>query len=303
MDLSSATVAVTGASGFIGRYLVRGLLARRAKVVAVVRNPTRLADLSVPALTIKTADLADRDALTAAFSGTDAIINNAAFVSVAHADRQTYLQANLKGVENVFRAAHAAHVFRMVHMSSAVAYRKKPGHRYDESDPLWADTDPSHRFSHYAVSKGAGERAAWALAHQLNLVLSTARPHTVYGAHDRGTFSIWLERFMKWPITVWPAYLKLPSIYAGDLAEAILRMLERPAAHHKAYNLACSADQISYWNLMQAYRKAGGGRARLVVPIPVPVTLRYTTDRAQQDLAFTPRPLHAAFSDMLSLQK
>ncbi|HMV67179.1 MAG TPA: NAD(P)H-binding protein, partial [Myxococcota bacterium] len=40
--MSRSTIAVTGATGFLGRYLVRALLRRGARVVAVVRNPARV---------------------------------------------------------------------------------------------------------------------------------------------------------------------------------------------------------------------------------------------------------------------
>ena len=38
MQLDNATIAVTGATGFLGGYLVEALLARSARVIAVVRN-------------------------------------------------------------------------------------------------------------------------------------------------------------------------------------------------------------------------------------------------------------------------
>lgn len=303
MDLAGQKIAVTGASGFIGRYLVRALHTRGAEVQAVVRAPDRLAGLPKDRVHPRVADLTDRDALTAAFDGARAVINNAALVSVVKGQKNAYIHANVLGVENVLHAARDAGVTRVVHMSSAVAYRKKPGHTYEESDPLWSGDEPSHRFSHYAVSKGAGERTAWALAERFGLELSTARPHTVFGAHDRGTFSIWLERFMRSPITVWPVYLRFPSIYAGDLAEAVLRMLERKSAVHRAYNLASPPEAASYWDLMQAYRQTGGGRARLVIPFPVPILRRYPTDRAERDLDFTPRPLLDAFTHMHRLTR
>src|SRR2546422_6216370 len=46
MDLRGAAVAVTGATGFLGRYITDVLLARGAHVIGVVRNPGRVPELA-----------------------------------------------------------------------------------------------------------------------------------------------------------------------------------------------------------------------------------------------------------------
>lgn len=302
MDLSTATVAVTGATGFIGRYLVRSLQARGARVVCAVRSPERAKDLLDDRTEARRADLSDRAALTRAFEGCDALLSNAAMVAVGSADRQSYLQTNVQGVDHVLGAAADAGCRRVVHVSSAVAYRAKPDHFYAEQDSLRDAADRASRLSYYAISKGAGERAAWRLADELGLELTTVRPHTVFGVGDRGTFTIWLERLMRSPLTVWPTHVALPSVYAADLAEAMCRALERPASAGHAYNIATAPDAVSYWDLMQGYRGAGLARARLVLPVPVPVRRRYDVQAAVRDLDFVPRPVSEAFADMRRLR-
>ena len=49
MELSGRAIAVTGASGMVGRYLVRALADRGARVVAVVRSPEKMARTGLPA--------------------------------------------------------------------------------------------------------------------------------------------------------------------------------------------------------------------------------------------------------------
>lgn len=296
MALSGATVAVTGATGFIGRYLVDVLKARGVHVVAAVRSPERAADLGVE---VRRADLADPVALEQAFAGADAVVSNAALVSIGEASPAELVRTNVRGTENVLRAAAAAGVRRIVQMSSAVVYRPKRGHYYREDDPLRDEGDGRTRLSSYAVSKACAERAAWRLADELDLQLSTVRPHTVFGAFDRQTFSRWLSRFMRPPVSVFPTHLYLPPVYAGDLAAAVARILDRDDAPPQAYNVAHAPDLHSYWDLMEAYRAAGGRTPRLVIPVPVPLRRRFDVERITA-LGWHPRPLVQSFTDMLA---
>lgn len=300
MNLANATVAITGASGFIGRYLVRALAARGAKVVAVVRDPRKLDGAPVEA---RRADLSDVDALTRAFEGCDAVVSNAGVVSIGAKSRDALMRANVEGTRNVFEALRRAGVRRAVMTSSASAYARQSRRPYRERDPLW---EPSARVSrplYYALSKAVAEREAWRLAGAYDIALSVARPSGVYGAHDRTGFTSWLVRFAKMPLlTVFPTHLHIPNVYAGDLALAMTRMLEREAAGNKAYNVAGDPD-ISFWDMLSAYRDAGGAVPRWVLPFPVPLRFAYSLERARHDLDFDNRAPREAFREMFDLER
>lgn len=302
-ELSGARVAVTGATGFIGRYLCWALADEGAEVVAVVRNPKKAADLEAEGMRVAQADLADPGALERAFRGADFAVANAGLVSIGDQSRKALIATNVKGTENQLDAAAAAGVQRAVFMSSAVAYAPRPEHFYREVDPLHPERS-GNRFSHYAISKAAAERAAWRRAEAHGMVLSTVRPHTVYGAFDRGTFSVWLKRFMAMPgVGVFPKGVYLPAVFAGDLGRAVSRMLVRDAARGRAYNIASAPDEVSYWDLMQAYRRAGGCAPKVVLPVPFPFRRRYDTTRARKELDFVPRPLDEGFRDMVERER
>src|SRR3954470_24069727 len=70
-------ITVTGASGHLGRLVVTGLLdagVPAAEVVAVVRDPDKVADLAGRGVQVRQADYADPDAVDVALQGTDRLL-------------------------------------------------------------------------------------------------------------------------------------------------------------------------------------------------------------------------------------
>ncbi|SEK66829.1 SDR family oxidoreductase [Rhodococcus maanshanensis] len=71
------TIAITGATGHLGRLVVESLLARGAEagdLVAVVRDPAKAADLAAQGVQVRAADYADRPALESALAGVDKLL-------------------------------------------------------------------------------------------------------------------------------------------------------------------------------------------------------------------------------------
>ena len=152
------------------------------------------------------------------------------------------------------------------------------------------------------LDKAVAEREAWRLAGELGIGLSTVRPHGVHGAWDATGTTAWMRWLTRLPVGLWLASTRFPSIYAGDLAEGICRILERPSAAGRAYNLANQPSAHTTWDMLRAYRDAGGPVGPVVVPLPVPITRQYDISRAEQDLDFENRPLVDGFRDMLAIE-
>lgn len=297
MTLAGRRVAVTGASGFIGRALLAALDARGARPIAVVRTPAKIAREGLEA---RKADLSDLEALTAALEGCDALVANAALVSLGAESREALTRANVEGTRNVIEAARRAGVRRVVLTSSTAAYARRAGRIYEEDDPLWPDDARVARPLYYAVSKATAEREAWALCDRHRIDLSVARPSGVYGPHDHSGLTPWLDRLSRIPLlTAFPAGLHVPMVYVADLADAMVRMLERPIASGRAYNVT-GDPEVSFRQMFDAYRAARRRGPQLVLPIPVPLRYAYSNARAERELGFTNRPPLAAFTDMFA---
>ncbi len=306
MNLSKSKIAVTGATGFIGRYIVRVLLQRGAHVIGVVRNPARVPSLAQMGVELRKADLANTEELTLGFKGADAVISNAASVSLVggKSNRQALIDANVQGTRNVLQAVAAAGVGRVVTTSSAVVYRPKASHFYSETDPLRSIDDPWNPFNIYALSKACAEQASWQLAAKYDIQHTAIRPHTVYGAFDQTSFLVWFKRLLSAPlISVYPAFTYLPFVYGGDVAEAMCLALEQPISIGKAYNIAGPPGEVSLWDFLDVWRAAGGKAPSILLPIPIPMRRAYNIDLACRELGWKPRPLIDGCRELLAMER
>ncbi len=295
--LNKQRIAVTGASGFLGRYFVRELLAQGAEVVAVVRNPGKVPELHQPGVMVKVADLAEPERMAEAFAGCDAVVANAGQVSLSNQFEQLLAQ-NLQGTANTLRACAAAGVPRVVSLSSASVYRQLRADRgLTEDAPLRGLSDARHRFSVYAISKACAEQEAWRLAGELGLALTTLRPYAIFGAFDQNSFSLWFERLMRLPLTPFPRGLNLPMVYAGDLAKALCLTLQQPATEGLALNVA--GEELDFWAFADQWRAAGGFSPRLRLPIPVPFRRRLDDTRLRTLTGWQPQPVVDSCTEIL----
>lgn len=301
MDLQGATVAVTGASGFVGHYVVRVLLQRGANVLAVLRNPTAGLAFSHKRLQIRRGDIAEASSLKQALGGADALIHSAALISVGGKAKQDLIVTNQLGTRNTFQAAAALGIGRAVLTSSVSVYRPKRGHFYRESDPLFDWSHRPGRRHWYAVTKAEAERIATAIARDATIKLAIARPQMIHGAYCRDGFSAAFTKWLRLPIAPEPRGWRFPCVYAGDLAEAMVRMLERDSAAGKTYNVANVPGAVDFPDHVNAWAAAGGQAPRWRIPLPTPVERRYSIDAAVHDLNWKNRPLVEGYREMLAL--
>jgi nucleoside-diphosphate-sugar epimerase len=300
-DLRGVRVAVTGATGFLGRYIVDALLARQAEVVGVVRRPDRVPQLREKGVELRKADLAELDRLAMGFEGCRFVVSNAALFSVGKMNWDDHEKTNVLGTENVMCAAKAAGVERVLHVSSIAVYKRKLWGNgvTTEGSPQLARSD-RNAFNAYYVTKALSEQAAWRIAEEKGIALTTVRPGPIFGAHDPNTTAI-LARVFRLPIALVPVGMVLPLVYGGDVADAIARALERPETIGKAYNTAGDSD-VSLWTLADVWRRTGGRSAFGRLPLPVPFSLRIDNSRAYTELGWSNRAVDEALAETFRLQ-
>lgn len=294
MELRGATVAVTGVTGFLGRYIVDALLGRGAHVVGVVRNPARVPALAARGVELRRADLVERDRLAAGFAGAQAVVSNAALFSLQNRAWDDHQRANVQGTANVFDAVADAGVTRVVHVSSVAVYAH-PGADTPEDAPQLGPGSRRTFTNTYAISKAVSEQLAWEKAAAYGLALTTLRPCAIYGAFDPN-FTRVFRYLLVPPVTVMPAWLQLALVYAGDVAEAVALALEKPVAIGRAYNVTGDPER-TLWEFAEAWRVAGGRTPLLMLPLPVPLTRTFAIARARTELGWRNRPFVEALRD------
>jgi dihydroflavonol-4-reductase len=154
-------VLVTGATGFLGSWVVRALLRAGDRARVLVRHTSKLDTLAGLELDLREGDILDRRSIEDAAKGVDAIVHVAALVSLRRRDSADLRRVNIEGTRNVLEIA-AATGRRAIHTSSigALGFSDEPSLR-DETCRLSPEMGARYV---YAATKLASENVALELA-------------------------------------------------------------------------------------------------------------------------------------------
>lgn len=222
--MADKLITVFGGSGFIGRHLVRHLAAQGWRVRVAVRDIAKAHFLKpcgdLGQIALVPTSIADPASVARAVDGADAVVN---LVGVLFESRKrTFSALHEEGAETVARAAMAAGVRRLVHVSALGASANSP--------------------SAYAQSKAAGERAVASAFPSATII----RPSVVFGAED-GFFNRFGSIAQKLPVL--PFFTdtiphlpggggaKFQPVYVGDVVAAISTAVNDPHHLGKTYEL------------------------------------------------------------------
>jgi dihydroflavonol-4-reductase len=249
-------VFITGATGFIGTYTIRRLAQTEHRICCLVRKTSSVRELEKLGVTLVTGDVTDKASLREGMKECDWVVNLANIYSFWEADKAIYHRVNVEGTRNVMQCALDAAVSKVVHVSTAVVFGKPADVPFTEESSVG-----TVRFSDYAQTKYEGDLVAWELYEKRGLPLVMIYPGAVVGAGDPKSTGQYINDFIHRRI---PARVLEDSIityvYVGDVAEAIVRALEKE-------------DNIGEKYLVGNYQLSGGEFGKLIseisgVPLP-----------------------------------
>jgi dihydroflavonol-4-reductase len=149
-------VAVTGANGLLGSFIVRKLIECQEPFIAIKRNGSDISLLEDVHEKIKwvDADILDTVALNEAFKEVTHVIHTAAIVSFNPKRAKEVMDINVQGTRNVVNTCQALGVKRLIHISSVAALGRQKGQKVVTEDNKWTESSLN---SVYAKSKYLAE--------------------------------------------------------------------------------------------------------------------------------------------------
>jgi NADH dehydrogenase len=241
-------VLVTGASGYVGSYLVPALLAEGHTVRALSRSPEDGLRDGVEAVA---GDVTDPGSLAGAFAGVDAVVHLVGIIDESPSRGVTFQRIHVDGTRNVAEATRASGVERFVHMSANGA---RPDGR-----------------SAYQTTKWEAEEIVRAMGFEHLVVF---RPSTLFGdpGPDNPEFAKRLWETLVRPFPVLPVFgrgdYELQPVHVRACAEAMARAVARDASGGKSYCVA-GTERIRYNEVLRRIARGGGIAPKPTAPVPI----------------------------------
>ncbi len=244
--MESGEVLVTGGTGFLGRQVVRALVARGHLPRLLVRDGSEslVPDEIRQACRITMGDVTDPDSVENAIQGTSAVVHLAGIVRQFRAAGVTFERLHVKATRNVVKAARRWEVGRLVHVSALGARAGAPD--------LFLD------------SKGQGEE----IVRNSDLRWTVFRPSAIFGPGDRFVDTL-IGIVRRSPVVPVPGdgRTRYRPVFAGDVAYAIADALSRPQTEGRSIDLG-GPESLSLDGIVDAVSRALGRRgAKVHVPM------------------------------------
>lgn len=256
--MAQKTFLITGGAGFLGVNLTRALLARGQRVISFDIAPYDYAELKGKVTVIR-GDVRDAPAVAAALDGVDIVVHTAAALPLYA--REDIYSTEVEGTRNVFEAALAKKVERIIHISSSAVYGIPDHH------PL-LETDRMQGVGPYGEAKVEGEQLA-ASYRAKGLCVPILRPKSFVGPERLGVFAMlyeWASEGKNFPV-LGSGDNPYQYLAVEDLCDVIWTCATLPCEKtNDTFNIGAKEFGTPKTDFQAVLDRAGYGKH--VVPIP-----------------------------------
>jgi UDP-glucose 4-epimerase len=306
-------ILITGGAGFIGSHLAERLVARGDRVTALddlstgrMENLAALRDEARFRFVLGSVE--DEKIVAELMAGCDSVLHLAAAVGVQLIVDEPVrtIRSIIHGTEVVLEAAHragqAGRGRPVLITSSSEVYGKGARVPFSEDDDVVVGATRFSRWC-YAYSKGIDEFLGLAYFKQFGLPVTIARLFNTVGPRQVGMYGMVLPRFVEAALAgrAIPIYGDGTQTrcfcHVDDVADAVVRMAELPAAAGQVFNLG-SDQEVSINDLARRVIDITGSKSRIQhVPIEVAYGQQFDDlprrvpqlDKVKQAIGFVPR--------------
>ena len=260
---SQTNILLTGATGFVGRAVLRLLCKHESHKVTVA---LRSADDFDCCTAHVIGELSSSIDWTTALSNQQVVIHLAALTHIIKDGESEqlaeYRRVNVDGTLNLARQAAVAGVKRFIFISSI----KVNGEQTPMGLPFSADDIPAPEDA-YGISKLEAELGLQQLASKNGMEVVIIRPPLVYGPGVKGNFATIIKLVARGlPLPLGSIHNQRSLVAVDNLVDLIITCVDHPAAANQVF-LAGDGHDLSSTELLRGVARAMGEPTRLF-PIP-----------------------------------
>jgi nucleoside-diphosphate-sugar epimerase len=264
-------IAITGGTGFLGRYIIEALSSQENAITAWFRPKSTRSLESVdlshqqnPTIQWIPGELGDSSATQSLVANADILIHAALSrtgISFrgSEGNLEEYMQRNFIGSIKLLEAARAAGVRRVVLVSTCAVHEKILSDRpLDETHPVW----PA---SHYGAGKAALEAMVHSYALGQNWEIAAIRPCGIYGVSRPIQESKWYNLVLQ-VANGESVHVQGggKEVHAADVAKAIALMCTAPAEKIIGGIYNCCDRYVSQFEVATLAKEISGSQAKII---------------------------------------
>jgi nucleoside-diphosphate-sugar epimerase len=252
-------IFVTGATGYVGRHLVKALLQAGHTVTALVRPSSNYSQVEQMGVKLCFGDVSDLASLEKAAQELYEYVIHLAFSLFPAND----VNVNRDGIRNIIKVFQKRPLHRMIFVSSALVYGPT------DQDAVIQEDVPCNPHMTFTRQQVDAEQAFLDAFKEDGMPVVILRPAEIFGGQGGFFQEAYLDGMLKGKVPmIGKGTNKVSMTYVGDLVQAIISALERDGIEGEIFNINIP-DTVTTNELVEFIMKESGCRKPFRVPTPV----------------------------------